>query len=189
MPKRTGPTPEGLAMKAVLDYLRACHIGKIKRVNVGQARIGDAPRHPWAKDTRRIVRFGEVGASDLQVELALDDPRIPSQFRGRDLYPEVKRADWKPPCVPKFGSARSTIAKYRHHIEQVAFIKRQVERGNLGFIVRSPHELYRYLVTQGFKGLPTPEGGTQEPSKAPARGNETTAHKRTTLPREKGSQL
>lgn len=159
MPKK--PTPESLSLKAITNYLSLAHLGRVRRVNTGQLRVGDAPRHPWARDTRRVVRFGEVGASDLAVELDLHDPRIPAQFRGRDLYPEVKRADWKAPQVPKFGAARSTIAKYRHHVEQLSWIKRQVDRGNLGCIVRSPAELYAYLVAQGFKGLPVPEGVAQ----------------------------
>ena len=154
MPKP--PTPEAIHMKAVVEDLRLCRIGKIKRVNTGQARIGNAPTHPWAKDARRFVRFGEVGASDLQIELEVNDPRIPIQYRGRDLYPEVKRADWKPPTVPKFGASRSTLAKYRHHVEQVAFLKRQADRGNLGWIVRSPYELYLHLSQVGFSGLPVP---------------------------------
>jgi len=169
MPKRP-PTPESLSLHAILDYLRLAHIGTVRRVNVGQLRVGEAPRHPWAKDTRRVVRFGEVGASDLAVELDLHDPRIPAQFRGRDLYPEVKRADWRPPQVPKFGAARSTVAKYRHHVEQVAWIKRQVDRGNLGAIVRSPLELYHYLLGQGFTGLPVPAGGAQGLPKGSPRG-------------------
>ena len=83
-------TPEGAASKAIRDYLALIHIGKVKRINVGQVRMGDAPKHPWQRDTRRIVRFGEVGHSDLQVELNLDDPRIPPHLRGRDLFPEVQ---------------------------------------------------------------------------------------------------
>ncbi len=169
MTKRLGPTPEALASKAIRDYLAVARIGKVKRVNVGQARIGQAPTHPWQKDTRRIVRFGEVGHSDLQVELRMDDPRIPAVYRGRDLFPEVKAAGWTPPPVPKFGAAASTLKRYRHHLDQVAFLTRQNERGNLGFFVRTPTELYQRLLKAGFVGLPVPEEATQEPRKAPAR--------------------
>lgn len=158
-------TPEGAVLKAIKDWLVVAHLGKVKRVNVGQLRVGDAPKHPWAKDTRRTVRFGEVGAADLCVELDVNDRRIPAVFRGRDLHIEVKEPDWTPPAVPKFGAAPSTLAKYRHHVDQVTFLTRQNERGNLGFFARSPRAVYERLVRAGFLGLPEP----QEPRKVVAR--------------------
>ena len=158
-------TPEGEALRAIVDYLRAAHIGEVKRVNVGQLRVGEAPRHPWAKDTRRIVRFGEVGASDLHVELSLTDARIPERLRGRDLFVEVKRADWHPPTVPAFGCAASTLEAYRHHVDQVQFLDRQILRGNLGLFARSPWEVYIHLVESGFRGLPVPQAQREAPAR------------------------
>lgn len=146
--KRTGPTPEALASKAIQDYLKLCRLGKLKRNNVGQVRVGPAPTHPWQRDTRRLVRFGEVGEADLSVELT-GSPRV--------IYIEVKHATWTAPTVPKVGSAKSTIEKYCHHLDQVAFQTRQIARGNIAFFARSPLEVYHHLTDAGFRGLPVPQ--------------------------------
>lgn len=146
-------TPEGLALRAITDYLTLCRLGKVKRRNVGQLRVGDAPTHPWARDTRRIVRFGEPGESDLEVELAGDT---------RSLFVEVKAPSWHAPQQPKPGASSSTWAKYRHHLDQVAFQERQRARGHFAIFARSPAEVYEQLVTLGFKGLPVPSGCPQD---------------------------
>lgn len=164
-------TPEGEATKAIKDYLAVIRIGLVKRVNVGSLKVGPAPTHPWQKDTRRHVRFGEVGASDLAVELNVNDPRIPAQYRGRDLFPEVKPLGWTPPPVPKAFAAKSTWEKYRHYAEQRVWLDRQTSRGNLGGFVTSPRDLYDLLCAAGFRGLPAPE----TPGTAPARPSATRA--------------
>jgi len=164
---RRGPTPEALATRAITDYLRVAQLGKVKRINVGQVRMGEAPTHPWAKDNRRIVRFGETGHSDFQVELSTTHPGIPLTLRGRDLFLEIKAAGWTAPKVPKVGCAPSTLKAYRHHVDQETFLARQRDRGNLGFFARSPFEVYLRLVESGFKGLPVPSQGIQEAPKPP----------------------
>lgn len=148
MTKRTGPTPESIASKAIVQYLQLCRLGKIIRNNVGQVRIGQAPRHPWQRDTRRVVRFGEVGESDLAVEL-VNDPRM--------VFIEVKEPSWRAPTVPKFGCCDSTLKKYQHHVDQLAFLERQIKRGNIAFFARSPFEVWQNLHKAGFQGLPVPQ--------------------------------
>ena len=184
MSPKKPPTPEGLSLRAIQDWLKAARIGTVHRVNVGQLRVGEAPKHPWAKDARRIVRFGEPGAADLHIELNVNDLRIPAQFRGRDLHIEVKHDAWKPPCVPKVGSAPGTVKKYRHHVDQVAFLDRQVSRGNLGTFARTPREVYDYLRAAGFLSLPVPE----EPRKAPAVSRAGAGVRTKPSARETGSQ-
>lgn len=140
-------TPEGEAQALIVEYLKFCNLGKVKRNNVGQARMGEAPKHPWAKDTRRVVRFGEVGESDLEVELT---------GQPRSLFVEVKPLGWNPPQEPRPGSAASTWKKYRHHLDQVAFQTHQRARGHFAIFARSPREVYEQLTALGFQGLPVP---------------------------------
>jgi len=173
--KRTGPTPEAITSKAIRDYLTACHLGKLKRNNVGQVRMGPAPTHPWQRDTRRLVRFGEVGEADLSVELT-GSPRV--------IFIEVKSADWNPPHVPRALCAASTLKAYRHHLDQVAFQDRQNARGNIAFFARSPLEVYHHLLKAGFLGLPVPEAAP----KAPSRPIATRAPRTATVAAEKRSQ-
>jgi hypothetical protein len=146
--------------------------------------MGDAPTHPWAKDTRRLVRFGEVGESDLEVEL---------NGQPRSLFVEVKPLGWKPPAMPKFGAAVSTLKKYRHHLEQIAFQKRQRDRGHFAIFARSPYEVYVQLVALGFRGLPIPADCQRQDaprsSKQATRVHRVTTQKTDTAERENGSQL
>jgi hypothetical protein len=95
-----------------------------------------------------VVRFGEVGHADLYVELT-GSPRV--------VYVEAKHATWKAPSVPKFGCCASTMQKYRHHLDQVAFLEGQRKRGNVAFFARSPIEVYHELLKAGFHGLPVPQ--------------------------------
>lgn len=153
------PTPEGLSMKAITKYLNLAHLGRVVRVNTGQTRMGDAPTHPWAKDTRRVVRFGEVGAADLKVELSISDPRIPAQFRGRDLHVEVKCPGWKPPSTPGPEASASARARHAHYLRQSIFLARQRDRGNLALFATGPGDVEGYLQAQGFQQLPHLQGG------------------------------
>ena len=141
--------PETIQQREIVRYLALCRLGKVRRVNTGMLRAGNAPAHPWAKDTRRVVRFGEKGHSDLVLELA-GDPR--------SVFIEVKALGWKPPQPPKPDATGSTRQKYRHYLEQAAFLEAQRQRGHFGFIARSALEVYQHLVNLGFQGLPVPGG-------------------------------
>ena len=152
-------TPEGEAQTLIIEYLKLCSLGKVKRNNVGQVRMGEAPKHPWAKDTRRVVRFGEVGESDLEVELT---------GQPRSLFVEVKPLGWNPPQEPRPGSAATTWKKYRHHLDQVAFQTRQRARGHFAIFARSPWEVFEQLTALGFQGLPVPQE-TRKPLSATRR--------------------
>jgi len=148
MPKKP-QTPEGAAQSAIVDYLNLCKLGTVRRANVGMARMGEkTSNHPWAKDTRRMVRFGEVGESDLRVELT-GSPRV--------VFVEVKAPRWKAPAQPKAGAAVSTVKKHRHYLDQVEFQARQIARGNVAFFARSTKEVYDRLTDAGFLGLPVPQ--------------------------------
>lgn len=134
------PTPEGRVQKAIVEYLTACRLGKVRRVNAGVAKVGAPPTHPWAKDTRYRIQLAEPGHSDLVVELA-NDPR--------SIYIEVKAP----------GGKATEL--------QLAFLNRQRTRGNWGFVASSVCEVYAELTRLGFKGLPVPSGQAQETRKAP----------------------
>lgn len=125
------PTPEGRVQKAIIEYLQACRLGKVRRVNAGVAKVGDAPTHPWAKDTRRRVRLAEAGHSDLVVELD-GSPRC--------IFIEVKAPGGKPTDL------------------QLAFLNRQRCRGNVAFVASSVLQVYQELTRAGFHGLPVPAG-------------------------------
>lgn len=155
MAKTKKPTPEGAVQSAVIAYLKICRLGKVTRNNVGMARMGAAPTHPWAKDTRRFVRFGETGESDLSLELDGDT---------RTVFIETKEPKWKEPIHPKPGACLSTLKKYRHYLDQVEFQARQIARGHIAFFARSVFEVYAHLTDAGFLGLPRP----QETRKMPA---------------------
>lgn len=140
-------TPEARSMQAIANYLKVCALGSLKRRNVGQFRLGDAPKHPWAPDTRRVVRVGERGESDYELQLARDT---------RSVFIEVKAEGWKPPIHPKPGASRSTWKVWTHYQEQLAFQTRQRDRGHFAFFARSPWEVYEQLASLGFKNLPVP---------------------------------
>jgi len=148
-------TPEGAALKAITQYLTLCKLGRIERINVGSIRIGEAPTHPWAKDTRRMFKTGTRGASDLVLHLATDP---------RDVHIEVKAPSWHPPQPPKPDASTSTREKFRHHREQLEFQAAERARGNFAFFARSPWEVYENLLSLGFKNLPVP---SQTPVAAP----------------------
>lgn len=129
-------TPESIVQKSIVDYLRACHLGVIRRVNAGVAKVGNAPTHPWAKDTRRRIQLAEAGHSDLVVELDRDT---------RNVFIEVKSATGRPTAL------------------QLQFLARQRERGHVAFIARSPWDVYEALTEAGFKGLPVPHKPRKAP--------------------------
>lgn len=112
--KRKPPTPESMVLKAVMQFLRAKRIGHVMRVNTGAV---------WAGEHReRLVRFGEVGHSDLVVELP----------DGRNAYIEVKAPGGKPTDA------------------QVAFLARQSARGCPAGVVHSVAELEQLLAAHGI---------------------------------------
>jgi hypothetical protein len=61
--KRKPPTPESKVLKAVLQYLAACHLGTVHRNNVGMVWTGGHTGEG------RPVRFGTPGQADVTVEL------------------------------------------------------------------------------------------------------------------------
>ena len=124
------PTPEGIVQRAIIEYLTASRIGKVRRVNAGVAKVGNAPTHPWQKDTRYRIQLAEPGHSDLVVELN-NDPR--------NIFIEVK--------APK-GKATDL---------QLAFLARQRTRGNIAFVAYSVREVFEHLTQAGFQGLPVPQ--------------------------------
>lgn len=140
--KRTGPTPEGAVMQALLGakgrkgYLHHCRLGRVLRHNVGAMKL----------ETGRVVRFGEVGKADIEIQLA-GDPR--------SVWIEVKRPGWTPPKEPRPGSTRSTWAKWQHHLDQVAFLGREEARGNVAFFATSVADVYERLTAAGFE-VPRP---------------------------------
>jgi hypothetical protein len=139
-------TPEGIVLKSILAYLKLCRLGTVRRVNVGQARMGNAPIHPWAKDTRRVVRFGEPGHSDLVLELNRDT---------RNVYIEVKSATGKPTAL------------------QLQFLARQRERGHIAFVARSIQDVHDALLDAGFPVPCVPQDRRKTPSR-PSRITPTT---------------
>lgn len=149
MSKPKKSTPEGEVLQAVKAYLSTCRLGTVHRANVGQVRMGEkTSNHPWAKDTRRVVRFGEPGESDLRVELA-GSPRC--------VFIELKAPTWKAPAHPAPDASASTWEKWRHHESQVRFQARQIARGHVAFFARSVREVYDRLTDAGFLGLPVPQ--------------------------------
>jgi len=124
------PTPEGVVSKDIVDYLTLCRLGKVRRVNAGVAKVGNAPTHPWQKDTRYRVQLAEPGHSDLVVEL---------ERETRCIFIEVK--------APK-GKATDL---------QLAFLARQRTRGNVAFVAHSVLEVYEELTKAGFRALPVPQ--------------------------------
>ena len=136
---RRGPTPEWAVQKAIVQFLCASRLGTVKRVNVGVAWMGGS-NHAWGPKGRP-VRFGEKGHSDLVLE-----------FEGstRCAFIETKRPGWKPPQRPKDTAAASTWRKYRDHLDQVAFLERQRERGHLAFFATSPEDVERELRAAGI---------------------------------------
>lgn len=164
MGRQKKSTPEGQVLQAVMEYLQLCRLGKVTRANVGVARMGEkTSNHPWAKDTRRFVRFGTTGESDLRVELD-GDPRV--------IFIETKAPNWKAPNPPKPGASVSTLKKYRHHRDQLSFLAAQNARGNIAFFARSVEEVFLALTMAGFDGLPTP-GGVQKIRKTPGLTTDT----------------
>ncbi len=135
------PTPEGVVSKAIVAYLALCRLGKVRRVNAGVAKVGNAPTHPWQKDTRYRVQLAEPGHSDLVVEL---------ERETRCIFIEVK--------APK-GKATDL---------QLAFLARQRTRGNVAFVAHSVLEVYEELTRAGFQGLPCPQETREAPR--PTRG-------------------
>lgn len=117
-PKRV--TPEGAVLKSVTAYLRLCRIGTVNRQQVGMARHGD--------HGERITPYGELGASDLRVDLA-GEPR--------SIFLELK------------------APKGRLSAHQQAYLDRQAERGHFTAVCRSVDEVYQHLTAWGFK-VPRP---------------------------------
>jgi len=145
IPKKRRENPETVQQREIMGYLTLCRLGTVRRVNTGMLRVGDVPQHPWGPDNRRMVRFGQVGHSDLVVELA-NDPR--------SIFIEVKPLGWKPPAAPKPDAARSTWKTYRHYLDQLNFIEAQRSRGNFGFFATCAGDVYAQLTFLGFQGLP-----------------------------------
>lgn len=117
-PRRT--TPEGAVFKAVTAYLRLCKLGTVWRQSVGVAHHGE--------HGERTVPYGELGASDLRLDLH-GDPR--------SVYIEVKAPNG------------------RLSPHQDAYLERQKARGHFAVVVRSVEELYEFLTRVGFK-VPRP---------------------------------
>lgn len=124
-------TPEGAVLKAVMQALKLWRIGTVRRINTGA--LEDR--------TGRTVRFGEIGHSDLVVELP----------DGRNAYIEVKAPDWKPMTEPRPGSAVGTWRKWRHQCEQDAFLARQAARGCPSGYVTSVASLEAFLAKHGLR--------------------------------------
>ena len=137
MTRTRGSNPETGIQRAIVDYLKACRIGLVRRVNTGQVWVGGS-QHPWGSKGRP-VRFGEPGHSDLIVELDAS-AAIPEAYRGRNLYLEVKVPGNRPTAL------------------QEAFLSRQRARGCPAFWARSVCEVHAELCRLGFQGLPVPRG-------------------------------
>lgn len=114
--KAKPPTPEQAVQKAVVQALRAWRVGHVIRVNTGAAWVGE--------HQERLVRFGEVGHSDLLVELP----------DGRNAYIEIKAPGGK-----------ATPA-------QEAFLARQIARGCPAGVIHSLTELEAFLAQHGLRG-------------------------------------
>ena len=112
--KKKPPTPESAVLKAVVQVLNHWKIGHVIRVNTGMIRAGEFQE--------RFVRFGEVGHSDILVELPT----------GKNLYVEVKAP-----------GGRLTEA-------QQAFLSRQLARGCPACCVDSVADLQAYLTQVGL---------------------------------------
>jgi hypothetical protein len=112
--KKKPPTPEAAVLKAIVQVLNHWKVGHVIRVNTGMVRTGE--------HGERFLRFGEVGHSDLLVELK----------DGRNLYVEVKRP-----------GGRLTEA-------QQAFLSRQIARGCPACCVDSVADLQAYLIQVGL---------------------------------------
>jgi len=143
-PRRKGPTPEGAFQKAAVAYLRACRIGEVKRVNVGQAWMGARPDGSYRG---RPVKFGEKGHSDLVVE---------PESSTRYVYVETKRPGWKPPQPPRPGAAASTVKRYQNHLDQVAFLERKRAQGHVATFAQSLQDIHDALKAAGYSHLPDP---------------------------------
>lgn len=112
--KKKPPTPESAVLKSIMQALKLWGIGHVIRVNTGMVRTGEYQE--------RFLRFGEVGHSDLLVELK----------DGRNLYVEVKAPGGK-----------LTEA-------QQAFLSRQLARGCPACCVDSVADLRAYLTQVGL---------------------------------------
>lgn len=133
---RRGPTPEGAVLKSHLAYLPLCRLGRIKRHNTGAMQT----------DTGQVVRFGEPGTADLEIQLT---------GSPRSIWIELKAPDWKPPKRPQEGASRSSLERWRHHDAQERFLAYQRSRGNVAFFSRSLAETYSALSEAGFT-VPNP---------------------------------
>lgn len=121
-PKRRGPTPEALVQRAIVQFLRACRLGTVRRVNVGVAWMGGS-NHAWGPKGRP-VRFGELGHSDLVLEL---------DGTTRCVFIECKAPGGRPTQL------------------QLEFLERQRQRGHLAFVARSVQDVERELRAAGFE--------------------------------------
>lgn len=120
-------TPEGLVLKAIKAYLILCRIGAVHRQQVGVARYGE--------HGQQVVPYGELGASDLRVDLA-GEPR--------SIFVEVKAPNG------------------RVSPHQEAYLERQRSRGHVAFVARSVQEVYEQLTAAGFKvPKPSPRPGAR----------------------------
>jgi hypothetical protein len=143
-PKRSGPTPEGAFQKAAIAYLKACRIGEVIRVNVGQAWMGGRPDGSYRG---RPVRFGERGHSDLVVRPA---------DSLRQVFIECKRPGWKLPQPPRPGASLAVAKKWQSHLDQVHFLEARRAQGHVAIFASSLQEIHDALQAAGFKGIPDP---------------------------------
>jgi hypothetical protein len=111
-PPKRPITPEGAVLKAITQYLRALRIGTVVRQQVGMATFNE----------NRRVPYGELGASDLRVDLT---------GSTRSIFVEVKRPG---------GHASE---------HQEAYLARQRSRGHLACVVDSVTVLQMFLRENG----------------------------------------
>jgi hypothetical protein len=115
-PKRKGLTPEGAVLKAIAAYLKLCRLGRVVRQQVGVARYGD--------HGQQRVPYGELGASDLRVDL---------DGSPRSIFIEVKRPG---------GHASE---------HQLAYLAQQRSRGHVAFVADSVEAVEAVLTSEGFR--------------------------------------
>lgn len=87
--KRKAPTPESLVLKAVMQYLNICKLGKVTRNNVGMVWTGASNGSKG-----RPVRFGTVGQSDVTVELSESPMCVYVEVKAGNGKPSPAQLDW-----------------------------------------------------------------------------------------------